>query len=64
MRIFKDERGHIFNNDELVLSYLHLKRKGETEAETYLDYLNNCTSKNGTLTEITKRKDYRNEIYS
>lgn len=64
MRIFKDERGHIFNNDELVLSYLRLKRKGETEADTYLDYLKNCTSKDGTLTEITKRKDYRNEIYS
>lgn len=64
MRIFKDERGHIFNNDELVLSYLTLKREGDTEAETYLDYLKNCTSKDGTLTEITKRKDYRNEIYS
>lgn len=56
MRIFKDERGHIFNNDELVLSYLHLKRTGETEAETYLDYLNSCTDKNGTLTEIKQKE--------
>lgn len=64
MRIYIDERGNTLTNDELVLSYLTLKREGDTEAETYLEYLKNCTSKDGTLTEITKRKDYRNEIYS
>lgn len=56
MRIFKDEYGEIITNDELVLSYLRLRKDGETEAETYLEYLENCTSKNGTLTEIKQKE--------
>ena len=53
-RYFEDEEGIIHDDIELRIEYECLKRDGETEAETFEDYIINCTSKNGTLTEITE----------
>ena len=51
-RKFKDESGNVYTLDYLAASYQDLKASGETEAETFEDYLTNCTDGNGTLTEV------------
>ena len=50
--MYKDERGYLISEDELKKSYNELKRNGDTEAETYEDYVRNCCDKNGTLTKM------------
>ena len=52
MRKFVDENGKIITREELKKEFNKLKRTGETEAETFLEYVNNCTSKNGTLERV------------
>ena len=53
IKMYEDnEWGEILTEDELKKEYYQLKRSGDTEAETYEDYVRNCTDKNGTLTRI------------
>lgn len=49
--IYYDESGKNWSKETLKNYYEELKAKGETEAETYQDYIDNATSKNGTLTQ-------------
>lgn len=53
-RVFVDEQGNQITSEELYKEYQLLVNDGETESETFADYLENCISKNGTLTEVTK----------
>ena len=46
------ETGEIISREDLEKEYEILKKDRETEAETFLEYLKNVTSKNGTLKEI------------
>ena len=47
------ETEEIITEEDLEKEYNDLKKTGDTEAATFNDYLINCTSKNGTLEEIT-----------
>ena len=49
---FKDERGYYITDKELHDSYEILKASGDTDCETYDDYVRECCGKNGTLTAI------------
>ena len=52
-RRFRDtENGDILTLSELKAEYEELYANGETETETFRDYLNNCLDKNGFLEEI------------
>jgi hypothetical protein len=51
MRVFRDERGQVLTEDELLLEFLHLDAKGETDCEDIMQYKDSCTGKDGTLTE-------------
>ena len=52
--IYRDtENGTIYTADELKQLYTELHANGETDAETFADYLRNCTDKSGFL-EIVK----------
>ena len=53
--LYKDiESGNVVFRNELKQEYESLKRDGETEAETFGNYISNCTTRNGgTLQEIT-----------
>ena len=50
--IYKDERGHFLTGKELLQSFLYLSEHGETDAETYRDYIKEWTGKNGSLIKI------------
>ena len=52
MKLYVDERGYQITEDDLRASYAELKTSGDTEAETYNDYVRNCTDQNGTLREV------------
>lgn len=55
-RLFEDERGYTVTEDELRKTFAELKRD-EPEGWDLLsfeDYVDMCTGKNGTLTEIRK----------
>lgn len=54
MRQFIDtETGKILSVDELMKEYTALRESGDTEAETFADYISNCLTKNnGTLEEL------------
>ena len=54
MRYRDTEHGTIYTVEQLKQSYNQLYRDGETEAETFADYLRNCTDKNGILERITE----------
>lgn len=49
--LYYDEEGKNWSKDDLKSYYEQLKAKGQTEAQTYEDYIDNATSKNGTLTQ-------------
>lgn len=49
--LYYDENGKNWSKEDLKSYYEQLKANGETEAETYQDYIDNATSKNGTLTQ-------------
>ena len=55
MTLYRDERGQVISIDQLKQEYNELKQAGETEAETFNDYLINCTDQDGTLTEIRRQ---------
>ena len=48
------ETGEEFTYEEIEAEYERLKRDGETEAETFNDYLINITDKNGTCEWINE----------
>ena len=50
--MFIDEYDNIITDEELRESFHELKRDGETDCNTYEEYVRNCTSKNGTLTRV------------
>lgn len=50
--MFEDERGYTITEAELAAEFKELKQNGETDCETYADYVRECTGKNGTLTRI------------
>ena len=54
MRTFYDtENNEYITIDQLEKEYEELKADGNTEAETFKDYINNCmTWNNGTLKEM------------
>ena len=55
-RIFEDERGWLVTESELRRDFEELKLDDPEEYfYTFEDYIGMCTSKNGTLTEITER---------
>jgi len=52
-RKFRDaESGDIITLSQLKAEYRELVRDGETEAETFSDYLENCLDQDGFLEEI------------
>lgn len=53
MKYYKDENGVIISENELMQEYEELRQAGDTEAETFSDYIRNCTDKSGTLERIT-----------
>lgn len=52
MRKFIDENRKIITEEELEKEFNELKRNGDTEVKTFVEYVNNCTSKNGTLERV------------
>ena len=52
MARYMDEQGRVFTESEIELEYDMLKMTGDTEAETFEDYLTNCIDQDGTLTEL------------
>lgn len=53
--MFYDQDGNQYTSDQLKKDFQQLKANNETEAQTYQEYIDNATSKNGTLTQITDR---------
>ena len=52
-RRFRDtENGEIITLSQLKREYKDLYESGETEAETFEDYLRNCLDRDGFLEEI------------
>lgn len=51
--LYYDENGKNWSKDDLKAYYNQLKANGQTEAQTYEDYIDNATSKNGTLTQAS-----------
>ena len=49
MKYRDTENGAIYTADELRAMWEELARDGETDAETFADYIKNCTDKNGFL---------------
>lgn len=49
MRYQDIETGEILTTEALQAEYSRRKAAGETEAETFSDYLENCTGNHGTL---------------
>ena len=53
MKRYSDfERETVFTEDELRKEFNLLKANGETDAENFGQYLNNCLGKNGSLEVI------------
>lgn len=61
MRKFKDETEKIYTENELRKEFEDLKRNGETDAENFGQYLNNCLGKNGSLEEIAPDYEIENK---
>lgn len=53
MRYFKDGNGNLITMYNVVKMYLEFKERGDVD-EDFRSYLNDCTSKNGSLTEVAK----------
>lgn len=52
MRFIDIESGEVLTLADLEKEYNSLFLAGETETESFSDYLINCTSKNGTLERL------------
>lgn len=50
--MYYDERGYIIIESELRKSFEELKANGETDCETYEEYVRECCEKNGTLERV------------
>ena len=50
--MYLDERGYYISEKELQQSYAELKANGETDCETYEEYVKECCGKNGTLEKV------------
>ena len=58
MRLFWDERGYKVTENQLADEYSEGVRKGYIDPGiTFYQWINNCTDKNGTLTEIKNKKE-------
>ena len=53
-KLFRDGNGRIITQNQLLTKWMFLVYVGETDSLSFVDYMENCTSKNGTLTEVTK----------
>lgn len=65
-RYFYDaEEDKVYTLAELSRIYVDIQQDGNTEAESFTDWLRNVTDKNGSLDEITDNslKDYMKEFY-
>jgi hypothetical protein len=64
--LYKDiESGDIIFRNELEREYKSFKESGNTEAETFGNYISNCTTRNGgTLQEITVSENVADLIES
>lgn len=51
-KFYDTEHDEVITLSQLKEEYEELSANGETEAETFKDYLSNCLDKNGTLEEI------------
>lgn len=51
-KFYDTETETIITEDELLTEWATLYATGETECNTFLTYVRECTSKNGTLEEI------------
>ena len=49
MKYRDTENGTIYTADELRTLWRELLENGETDTETFSDYIRNCTDKNGFL---------------
>ena len=47
------ETGELISREKLKDEYTALRAAGETESESFAEYVENCTSKNGTLEVVT-----------
>ena len=52
MKYIDIEHGIVYTVEELRELYTQLFADGETEAETFADYIRNCTDKSGILERI------------
>lgn len=50
--MYEDERGQRITEQELQAEYEEIRANGETDCETYGQYVLECCGKNGTLTKI------------
>lgn len=48
--MYEDERGWIITEEELKASFEELRANGETDCETFSQYVRECCGKNGTIT--------------
>lgn len=51
-KFYDTEHDEVITLSQLKAEYEELSANGETEAESFKDYLTNCLDKNGTLEEI------------
>lgn len=66
-RYFYDaEEDKVYTLAELSRVFVDIQQDGNTEAESFTDWLRNATDKNGALDEITNDslEDYANKFYS
>lgn len=54
VRIYDEEYDRYFTLEEMRKEYEELKKSGETEAESFNDYIENITGKNGTCKIVNK----------
>ena len=50
--MYEDERGYTYTEEELKASFDELRANGETDCDTFEQYIKECCGKNGTLTRI------------
>ena len=55
--MFYDERGQYITEEQLREEFEMVKRYKETDAETFEQYVKNCTSGNGTLTIVKETRE-------
>lgn len=51
-KFYVSEDGNFFSTEQIMEEFKTAKENGETESETFVEYLSNVTDKNGSLEEI------------